>query len=109
MKKRIGSRNYDTETSEFIASVFGGDLYRKRTRDREYFLLSQSDSGAKILPLLEKEAKAMLGDDVRIDRKLETYVTYIRVDRDTHDIIAKLAKENGLSITKTLKMIISKI
>ena len=108
MKKRIGSRNYDTETSELIASVFGGDLYRKRTRDREFFLLSHADKKQVILPLEEKEALAMLGDNVRID-KPESNETWIRADRETHDKIARIAKERGLSITKTLKEIIAKI
>lgn len=37
MKKRIGSRIYDTNTAERICSIEGGSLYQKRTRNREWF------------------------------------------------------------------------
>lgn len=99
MKKRIGTKLYDTDTSEKVADVGVGILYRKRTRKREWFLLI----GDNIKPLDDKQARAILGDDVRIERKPDTDSTWIRVDRATHEIISTHADQEGLPITTFMK------
>ena len=103
MKKRIGSKLYDTESSELIGPVFGGDLYRKRTRFHEYFLLSQTDTGPVILPLEDKEARALLGEDVTIDHTPEPLEGRVRIDLDTHARIAAAAKREGVSMAEIVR------
>ena len=56
MKKRIGSKLYDTETSELVAETGLGKLYQKRTRAREWFLLIDG----RIEPLTDQEAAALI-------------------------------------------------
>ena len=99
MKKRIGSKIYDTDSSELIADVGVGILYRKRTRKREWFLLI----GDHIEPVDDKQARALLGEDARFERKLDTDSIMIRVDRTTHNKIAERAEQENLSITKFMK------
>lgn len=99
MKKRIGSKLYDTETSEKVADVGVGILYRKRTRKREWFLLI----GNIIEPVDDKQARALLGEDVRFEKKPDTDSIMIRVDRETHNRIAKRAEKEKLSITKFMR------
>ena len=105
MKKRIGTKLYDTDTSEKVADVGVGILYRKRTRKREWFLLI----GDYIEPIDDKQAKALLGDDVRIEKKPDTDSIMIRVDRVTHEKIAARAEKEGLSINKYLCKIMDTI
>lgn len=98
MKKRIGSKLYDTETSEMIADVGVGILYRKKTRKREWFLLI----GDTIEPVDDKQARALLGENVRFEKEPSAEVM-IRVDRITHNRIVKRAEQEKLSITKFMK------
>lgn len=99
MKKRIGTKLYDTDTSEKIADVGVGILYRKRTRKREWFLLI----GDYMDPIDDKQAKALLGEDVRVDKEPESDKTTIWVDRETHKKIADKADAEGLPISQFVK------
>lgn len=99
MKKRIGTKLYDTETSEKVADVGVGILYRKKTRKREWFLLI----GDLIEPVDDKQAKALLGEDVKVEKKPDTDSVMIRVDRETHNKIANRAEKENLPITKFMK------
>lgn len=99
MKKRIGTKLYDTETSEKVADVGVGILYRKRTRKREWFLLI----GDHIEPVDDKQARALLGEDVKVEKKPDTDSIMIRVDLETHNRIASRAEKEKLSITKFMK------
>lgn len=99
MKKRIGTKLYDTETSEKVADVGVGILYRKRTRKREWFLLI----GDFIEPVDDRQAKALLGEDVRVLRAAEPVTTTIRVDSETHRKIEARADAEGLPISKFVK------
>ena len=101
MKKRIGSKIYDTSTSELITETVFGMLYRKRTREREWFLVSD----AHILPMEDAEARAMLGETAYREREPDTSSIMIRVDRETHAIIAEKAKKDGVSITEEMRRI----
>ena len=102
MKKRIGTKLYNTDTSEKVADVGVGILYRKRTRKREWFLLIGDYSE----PVDDKQAKALLGDDVRIEKKPDTDSIMIRVDRATHEKIAARAEKEGLSISKYMQKLV---
>lgn len=97
MKKRIGTREYDTDSAELIAHLVIGDMYRKRTRGREYFLLS----GEIITPMTEQEARAALGESYQKDKDPEYW--FIRVDKKTHDAIAQAAKTNHCSMTEIVR------
>jgi len=99
MKKRIGTKLYDTDTSEMVSDVGVGILYRKRTRKREWFLLI----GDFIEPVDDRQAKALLGEDVRILKKVEPVATTIRVDSETHKKIEARADAEGLPISKFMK------
>ncbi len=101
MKKRIGTKLYNTDTSEKVADVGVGILYRKRTRKREWFLLI----GDYFEPVDDKQAKALLGDDVRIEKKPDTDSIMIRVDRVTHEKIAARAEKEGLPISRFMRKI----
>ena len=102
MKKRIGTKLYDTETAELITASAFGKLFRKRTRGREWFLLN----GNHIVPMTDREARAMLGESSYKEREPDTKTVMIRVDRETHGIIAKKAKADGLSITEEMRKIV---
>ena len=99
MKKRIGSKLYDTESSEFIADVGVGSLYRKRTREREWFLLI----GENIEPIDDKQARALLGENTYTEKPVESKRIMIGVDRITHSKIARSAKKEGLPISEFVK------
>ena len=102
MKKRIGTKLYDTESAELVSESVFGKLYRKRTREREWFLLS----GDQVLPMSEKEARAMLGETTYHEKPIESKRVMIGVDRETHSKIARMAKAEGLSISETVRKIV---
>lgn len=102
MKKRIGSKLYDTEKSELILESVFGKLYRKKKRDREWFLVNDNI----ILPMTDKEARAMLGENEYIEKPPDPY-TWLRVHRESRDKIAELAQKDGLSIIDEVKKIVS--
>ena len=97
MKKRIGSKLYDTEKSELICRMEEGSVYRKRTREREWFLVS----GDSIEPLEDAEARAMTGTCE--DPEPESKDIMVRVDRKTHAVIAAEAKRQGCSISEMIR------
>lgn len=99
MKKRIGTKLYDTDTSEMVSDVGVGILYRKRTRKREWFLVI----GDHVESVDDKQAKALLGNPERYPKKPDLDSVMIRVDRATHNKIASRAEMEKLSITKFMK------
>lgn len=99
MKKRIGTKLYDTEKSEHISWTEMGDLFRKRTRDREWFLVCGED----ILPLKDKEARALLGENVYHEKPPKSVRIMVGIDRETHDKIAKAAKKKGVPISEIIR------
>ena len=101
MKKRIGTKVYDTETAELVSASALGNLYRKRTRAREWFLINDGN----ILPMTDREARAMLGENTYIEKEPETNSIMIRVDRQTHAVIAEKARKDGVSITEEMRRI----
>lgn len=104
MKKRIGSKIYDTNTAEYLCSIDGGKLYQKRTREREYFAVF--DDGT-IRPLdVYDPLDMILMETGRIPERQQSDHVMVRVDRETHSIIAGLAKADGLSITEEMRKIV---
>lgn len=99
MKKRIGSKLYDTETSEHISWTEIGDLFRKKTREREWFLVCGED----ILPLKDKEARALLGENVYHEKPPKSVRIMIGVDRVTHEKIARAAKKKDMAISEFMR------
>ena len=102
MKKRIGSRIYDTETSELISKTWSREFYRKKTRGREWFMIL---NGKRIVPITEEQAKAHLGEEV-VERQREypeDATIMLRVDIPTHHKIEKLARKEKLSIIKYMR------
>ena len=106
MKKRIGSRNYDTDTSELICSIDGGRLYRKRSRDREWFAVM--DDGT-IRPLdVYNPLDVLLMETGRLpegalDDPEPAYADRIRVDPETHARISAAAKAQGVSMAAIVR------
>ena len=103
MKKRIGSKLYDTEKSELVCSVEGGQLYRKRTRDREWFAVM--DNGT-VRPLDVYDPMDMLlmeTGHVPPETEPESKDIMVRVDRKTHAVIAAEAKRQGCSISEMIR------
>lgn len=103
MKKRIGTKLYDTDTSEMICSVEGGKLYRKCSRDRSWFLLT--DDGT-IRPLTVADQDLIrIGKD-HIGEVTKPASTTIWVDRDTHSKLAAAAKQWGCSISEVVRRMV---
>ena len=103
MRKRIGTKIYDTETSEYVSDVGVGDLYRKQTREREWFLVI----GKSIEPLDEKQARALLGETAYKEKPVDERRIMVAVDRKTHATISWLAKKDNFSITEEVRKIVS--
>ena len=102
MKKRIGTKLYDTVTAELIADVGMGLLYRKRTRNREWFLVVDGI----ILPMTDVEARAALGESsYRENQPPEPTAYMLRVDKETREIINAKADEANMSVTKFMRKI----
>lgn len=107
MKKRIGSRIYDTETSELICRIDGGQLYRKKTRDREWF--AAFDSG-QIRPLDPYDPSDMLlmetghlPADLLENPEPQEY--RIRIDQDTYNRIAAASKSRSCSMAEVVRQL----
>ena len=99
MKKRIGTKLYDTESAELIAGTIFGDVYRKRTRDREWFVVN----GGHIIPMPDAEARSMLGENAYTEKEPDTNSIMVRVDRETHARIAAEAKARGIPIGEVIR------
>ena len=106
MKKRIGSKLYDTDTAEPICSIDGGRLYRKRTRDREWF--AAFDDGS-IRPLDPYDPIDMLLMETghlpagALEDPEPVYADRIRVDPDTHARISAASKRLGCSMAEVVR------
>ena len=108
MKKRIGSKLYDTDKSELVCGIDGGQLYQKRTRGREWFAVM--DDGT-IRPLdVYDPLDRLLMETGHLPEQAEPTndSVMVRVDRETHEKIANIAKMRGQSITKTIAQIVNK-
>lgn len=107
MKKRIGTKIYDTDTAEHICSIEGGQLYQKRTRDREWFAV-MDDGSVRPLDVYNPIDRLLMETGHMPNREEpESPTIMIRVDRETHGKIAEMAKADGCSITAELRKVFS--
>ena len=115
MKKRIGSKLYDTETSERICHIDGGWLYRKKTRGREWW--AAFDDGT-FRPLdISKPADMALMASCHLEM-INTDITgtptgssgyVVHIDKETHEKLTVMSKEQGIPISQIVKKIVSKL
>ena len=104
MKKRIGSRLYDTDTAERICSIDGGSLYQKRTRNREWFAV-YDDGTVRPLDVYDPLDRLLMetGHDLPDLDKPEPQEYRVRVDADTYHQIADRAETDGCSMSQVVK------
>ena len=65
MRKRIGTKLYDTDKSEFICDSAMGKIYRKRTGLGEYYAYNEDRD--RIIPLEYETAKEIVKDNASND------------------------------------------
>ena len=105
MKKRIGSKLYDTDTTPHIAVNNNGDvLYQKQTREREVFIVR----GDEIIPLTLAEAFDLFPGAVIAAQPTGTSGYQVRVDKDTHAKLREMADERKTTISNIVKELVSK-
>ena len=107
IKKRIGTKIYDTNTSECLCTIDGGILFQKRTRDREYFAVMDDGTVRPLDVYNPFDVLLMETGHVPAEPEPESTTIMVRVDRETHAKIAEMAKADGLSITAEIRKIIS--
>ena len=95
MKKRIGSRIYNTETADLIYEEGGLHIYRKQTRGRECFAVE----GEELRPLTAEES-------AHYCEPAEPSVYLVRLDRESHSLLAELAKAEDCSMSEAVKRLI---
>ena len=93
MKKRIGTKLYDTDLSEFICESVYGRIYRKRTGLGEFFAHNETENA--IIPLEYETAKEI----VKNNAPKETYTTLFSISGKDDK-----KKMFAFSITETDKM-----
>ena len=102
MKKRVGSKLYDTETSEFIKDTVFGKLYRKKTRSREFFMV-YNDGNCAVMP--DEEAQYWV--DEPISPKATGSSGYmVRIDKDVHEKIEKIGDIKQLSNSGVIRQLV---
>ena len=102
MKKRIGSRIYDTESAELLKETELGKLYRKRTRDRECFIVSPEGA---ILSMPDDEARDWLDEDLP-PKRTGSSGYFVRIDRETHEYLDRIAEARGMSIVGVVRQLV---
>lgn len=104
MKVRIGSRNYNTETSELVCPIDGGQLYRKRTRDREWFAVFDDGSVRPLdvynpIDMLLMETGKLPADLTKAEPKEYR----VRLDAETYEMLSDAAESEGVSMAQIVK------
>lgn len=107
MKKRIGSKIYDTESAEYIAAIDGGQLYRKRTRDREWFAVMEDGTIRPLdvynpLDVLLMETGHLPAEALEEPEPQEYRV---RIDQDTYNRIAAASKKRSCSMAEVVRQL----
>ena len=105
VKKRIGSKLYDTNTSECLCTIDGGILFQKRTRDREYFAV-MDDGTVRPLDVYDPIDRLLM-ETGHLPNEVweEPRSVMVRVDPDTHAILKAKAKAEGRTITQLMRQI----
>ena len=104
IKKRIGSKLYDTTTSECLGEIEGGILFQKRSRDREFFAV-MDDGTIRPLDVYDPDDRLLMetGHDLPDLDKPEPQEYRIRVDAETYHRIAEKADSDGCSMSQVVK------
>ena len=103
MKKRVGTKLYDTDSSEFLGGTEWGELYRKRTRNGGLFVVT---SKGVIIPVSPEKAKEWMDIDVEPTGS-SGYL--VRVDKETHAKLRMTAEKRGTAISKIVKELVAKL
>lgn len=112
MKKRIGTKLFDTETSECCKVTESGRLYRKKTRDRGFFFVYNNGD---VVPLTDEDISALesnfntaqLGNLFASQKATGSSGYQVRVDKQTHDKLRKASKEQGVTISTVVKELVA--
>jgi len=104
MRKRIGSRIYDTESSELVCSIEGGQLYQKRSRGREWFAV-MDDGTVRPLDVYDPLDRLLmetgkLPEDLT---KPEPVEYRVRVDPETYEMISKAAESEDVPMSQIVR------
>ena len=104
MKKRIGSRLYDTDTSELMCSIEGGQLYQKRSRGREWFAV-MNDGTIRPLDIYNPEDRLLMetGKLPADLTKPEPAEYRVRLDSETYDLVVGAAESEGVSMAQIVR------
>lgn len=108
MKKRIGSKLYDTKTAELICSIDGGQLYRKKTRGREWFAAFDS-GGIKPLDVYDPYDRILMETGHVPENLMEEESApaeyRVRLDQKTYAKISDEAKKQGTSKAEVVRQL----
>ena len=104
MKKRIGSRIYDTDTSELVCSIEGGQLYQKRSRGREWFAVMNDGTIRPLdvynpMDMLLMETGKLPADLTKAEPKEYR----VRLDAETYDLVSEAAESEGVSMSQIVR------
>ena len=104
MKKRIGSKLYDTESSELVCRIDGGQLYRKRSREREWFAV-YDDGRVRPLDVSRPQDVALMetGNLPADAFDYEPHGVMVRVDPATLAFLKQKAAERGISVSALVR------
>jgi hypothetical protein len=97
MRKRIGTRIYDTETADLIHEAGGVRVYRKQTRGRECFMTD----GSELFPLTAEESAVFC-------EPAEAKTYFVRLDHDSHARLTQIAKSEHCTMSEAVKKLILK-
>lgn len=107
MKRRIGSKNYDTDTAELIDTLPDGiQVYRKKGRSREFYLYNPNGKIARemFFDLPPEEAEKYMDNGTSKRVRDSTY--NIKISEYDRNRIMRLANRLGLSMPKFLLMLV---
>lgn len=108
MRKRIGTKIYDTDSAELVETRPDGiQVYRKTGRSQEVFLYNPNgkDKYEMFYDLPEEEAKKYL-PEVQTGNMVYGSSKTVRFSPDDRNRIMKHAKQNGMSMSKFLLMLV---
>ena len=108
MKRRIGSKNYDTDRAELIDTLPDGiQVYRKKGRSREFYLYNPNGKIARemFFDLPPEEAEKYLPQG-ELSKRVAGNNYHIAISEYDRNRIMRLANRLGLPMTKFLLMLV---
>lgn len=110
MKKRIGTKIYDTDTAVLVETREDGtQVYRKSGRSREVFLYDPNGQNKRQMftDLPEDEAEKYL-PEVKTGSQVYQSTATIRFSPDARNKIKRYADENNMSMAQFLLMLVDR-